>query len=93
MHTPGPWEVDERNRQVLIPTGKHSCYAAYAGTLSNARLIAAAPDLLEALEDSRDAINSLPVESLGYAIDSAGRWPIKKELLYKIDLAIEKAKP
>ena len=51
-HTPGPWELDERRRSAYIPCrGKHHSAAAYGGTVANARLIAAAPELLEALEN------------------------------------------
>ena len=56
--TPGPWDVDETERPLHV----HTAYVAHNGTLDicsigpqaedtlpNARLIAAAPDLYEAL--------------------------------------------
>lgn len=53
-HTPGPWEI-ARNRTSIVEIGP--CVAdGYAGALwldvqeADARLIAAAPELLEALE-------------------------------------------
>lgn len=50
-HTPGPWAID-RNNCVSIPyRGPHRCASAFAGTKENARLIAASPLLLEALQD------------------------------------------
>ncbi len=60
-HTPGPWvAVARTNSHVEIEAPDHAGYSAYSAkkiaTLSannfeaNARLIAAAPDLLEALE-------------------------------------------
>lgn len=47
--TPGPWEA--KGRSVVIPLDSHSHVSAeaYCGTVENARLIAAAPELLEAL--------------------------------------------
>lgn len=51
-HTPGPWE--RTNDTVHIPyRGPHHKAAAFAGTAENARLIAAAPDMLEALRGVR----------------------------------------
>lgn len=55
MHTPGPWEyvpwhIAEGNSQVRAPEGWLICEAS---SDSNARLIAAAPDLLEVLKDYR----------------------------------------
>lgn len=47
--TPGPWEL-RYDYSVNIPyRGEHCCAVAYGGTEANARLIAAAPDLFEAL--------------------------------------------
>lgn len=60
-HTPGPWEIAEfgRNHTILIYGPDEILVADCGGILrrsheemeSNARLIAAAPDLLAALED------------------------------------------
>jgi hypothetical protein len=56
QHTPGPWVLNERDRAATIPVrGPHNVCSAYGGTLANARLIAAAPDLLEALITLRAA--------------------------------------
>jgi len=63
-HTPGPWEIDpdtrpgmEWNNHIVDSTGNLTiCFMSHSGGLSpdrdkaNARLIAAAPELLEALE-------------------------------------------
>ena len=46
-HTPGPWKLDRNS--VLIPIAPYEWAEAYGGTEANARLIAAAPELLEAL--------------------------------------------
>ncbi len=47
-HTPGPWKREIRS--VLIPIAPYEWAEAYGGSIANARLIAAAPDLLEALK-------------------------------------------
>lgn len=56
-HTPGPWVVDEQSQSLRILAGRQvvadvSVYAFECG--ANSRLIAAAPDLLEALKRLRD---------------------------------------
>ena len=65
-HTPGPWRVGGRGEylnQLNIEPCIGVAYGHDVELIANARLIAAAPDLLEALEalieDQRDA--SLPV--------------------------------
>ena len=63
-HTPGPWRVDpderdgmEYNNHVITESGDRICFMAHAGHDrqaefdANARLIAAAPDLLAALQE------------------------------------------
>lgn len=57
-HTPGPWKVDKRERETLITAAAMPYVAAVSSSLhgqpgtgeANARLIAAAPDLLDALQ-------------------------------------------
>lgn len=62
-HTPGPWSVDdddrprmEWNRHIYGPNGLAICFMAHSNgrnpkrDAANARLIAAAPALLEALQ-------------------------------------------
>lgn len=68
-HTAGPWEVDPLKQGILgdVSTADGSQCVAQAQQVSgddlkqsiraaNARLIAAAPDLLEALKDARYAL-------------------------------------
>ena len=53
-HTPGPWTVGGDTQfmnQVEIWPAIGCAYGAGPEVIANARLIAAAPDLLEALED------------------------------------------
>ncbi len=47
--------------------------------------------LVNVLTDARNAIASLPMETLGYASDPMGEqihWPIRDELLHRIDEAL-----
>ena len=68
-HTPGPWEALKDNNRwtIFLPDsylGNHIAYTSNGGVSedqeeANARLIAAAPDLLEALEQARTTIAML----------------------------------
>lgn len=50
-HTPGPWTLErEKNIRLLVRTAPDRCYAFHPDDEPNARLIAAAPELLEALK-------------------------------------------
>ena len=60
-HTPGPWKADDKGKAVFIPLRAHHCeqlgiqvgFVSWEDdkeSLANARLIAAAPDLLEVLQ-------------------------------------------
>ena len=59
QHTPGPWGND---REPVIVRGltwvAHANYPTETGE-ANARLIAAAPELLEALESAADELESI----------------------------------
>jgi len=61
-HTPGPWETDKVAVRSGGPNGRQICLCeitvrgrpydeTYDEAIANARLIAAAPDLLEALKE------------------------------------------
>lgn len=93
--TPGPWEVDGNTVYALESAGWHRGVERMQNRFSalvqsprtssseleaNARLIAAAPDLLEALEMARSELAGLP-HSLGYEFTH----------IPKIDAAIAKA--
>ena len=67
-HTPGPWDVIPARGKMLphLMGADHSriallddCHAAENERQANARLIAAAPDLLEALENAANQIKAL----------------------------------
>ena len=50
MHTPGPWRLQKMRQEGMFSIGMGTFYATGLIGEANARLIAAAPDLLEALE-------------------------------------------
>lgn len=62
VHTPGPWSIDTENDV----TSDAGLVAVVVGcnpkTVANARLIAAAPELAEALRILYDFQNGLPLE-------------------------------
>ncbi len=74
-HTPGPWEVSPQVRAaVLIGVAKVSLPDGSEENRANARLIASAPDLLEALEaivESVDAETAAIFEHLVWAARAA----------------------
>lgn len=49
-HTPGPWNVGGANIMIMAGEGPDRRAVAFAATDANATLVAAAPDLLAALE-------------------------------------------
>jgi hypothetical protein len=56
-HTPGPWRLDRHS--ALIPLVPYEWAEAYGGSAANARLIAAAPDMLDVLLRAKDVIEAL----------------------------------
>lgn len=63
-HTPGPWAADQSG---LVTAGKNRLHVAQAATTgmgkaveANAALIAAAPELLAALQATMRALGDLP---------------------------------
>lgn len=79
LHTPGPWrerapnidgEVDEHYREITAGVGHFPDERGESGfkltsfiSPADARLIAAAPDLLEALKDAANELWSVPAAS------------------------------
>lgn len=79
-HTPGPWTPITAGTRTLtgVDTGGLYRYHAYwdgiaenAEMEANARLIAAAPDLLEALKDTRTNCGDLLPDYYAVLIDAA----------------------
>ena len=58
-HTPGPWVYDGCWQDIVSCDGRIIAFASLDGEQSeyDARLIAAAPDLLEALEEALDNVD------------------------------------
>lgn len=83
-HTPGPWQIRryDARQSVIIPDPETGQTIAMVGlNLEDARLIAAAPDMLEALEAYMNAANP------------QGASPMEAILIHdKMRKAIEKAR-
>lgn len=103
-HTPGPWELrNEYGMQGLIyPVGLEYPVASTTGyyladgqRLPNARLIAAAPELLEALEETRNDLAVLRGD-ITDAAKECSRWDGVPEIIdawiRRNDAAIAKAR-
>ena len=95
-HTPGPWTLGKGKYRVRTEDGTlvAECYTTgnymryprdKVEQNANAHLIAAAPDLLEALIEARETIQKIDDATL----DCGGSWQFDDE---KIDVAIAKAK-
>lgn len=101
-YTPGPWRTyrdkNQRVSQIMSNNGRIcTIHPSDANGEANARLIAAAPELLEALEICRKAITRLDEDGLGMYMREDGHggidyWPYTVELLQRIDTVIAKAK-
>jgi hypothetical protein len=57
LHTPAPWKHDPT--WGIIKHGKTEICALHSGNLANARLIASAPDLLDALQVCIDSFEEM----------------------------------
>lgn len=82
QHTPAPWKASQFGGSITGPDGKSICAISnnikrdQAEKLANARLIAAAPELLKALKDLLDAQPSGCVDH--YAIEAKARAAVAK---------------
>ena len=93
--TPGSWHIEERGASILDNTGKSIvCWYGVATSTywkeeeqlkANSKLLAAAPDLLEALQ------GLLKEDRVKIAIIESGALSIFNEKILKANLAIEKA--
>jgi hypothetical protein len=54
MHTPGPWKVNQVKKSIMAFNGGSFDVAKSVENESNARLIAAAPDMLVVLKEAVD---------------------------------------
>lgn len=73
-HTPGPWRVGDAGHTVFGPPNGAPSPKTIAPNLSHAdaRLIAAAPDLLAALKNVRELIVEAAMTGFDY---KNGNWP------------------
>ena len=96
-HTQGPWKFDASTRffEIVGADGRNILSSIYADDRSddafndstdraNAHLIAAAPDMLEELEQLCEALND--------SVLSTGSNTMDEEILYNIRKIIKKAK-
>jgi hypothetical protein len=109
VHTPGPWEAalaadSYEQRGVYGPNNEHVGWAVNGSaipgrTTANARLIAAAPDLLVSLQHAVEIIEKyVPVDALGMNYEgdpqvAVHSWPLREEYLHYMREAIAKALP
>lgn len=96
MHTPGPWRIDKglgapeiisdnrRIARVLYHLGSEDREVD-----SNARLIAAVPELLETCQDALNAIETLDMDALGRHPEIG--YSFRDELANNLQTAITKA--
>lgn len=73
--TPGPWEY--RGAAVIVPDWPFNM-SAFAGSEANARLMASAPDLYDALNAIVEAMADLDDESAAQIAKGAGRLAVRK---------------
>ncbi len=98
QHTPGPWEIENMNfEEILIHSKEMNIATAYVIDLSpeegeaNAKLIASAPELLQALIDTLQEFKDVVSEVEGFNIDDKedkGSWA---QAIKKAQSAINKA--
>jgi len=65
QHTPEPWTVVKKGRHWVVRTLKGYLIAHVLGREADARLIAAAPDLLDELKQLVDLLGRLPENARG----------------------------
>jgi len=93
-HTPGPWELDpygqvtQSNGRTVLVSGIASPMVSTAESIANARLVAAAPDLLAAL---KEAIDCGMVPKSSAAEGGANRHVVQLQVADQIRAAIAKA--
>ena len=77
-HTPGPWKVTRWvDKRVSVDSGTHTIATLHDSsneTKANAQLIAAAPDLLAALEKIMQMTATSPLEACAYQGAPPKKW-------------------
>ena len=87
-HTKGPWKI----RLQDIYGSDESYICTWSGTIDDARLIAAAPDLLEALEDCMALLHTVAMEQPDAKWVNENGWKSTERLYRQAGEAIQKAK-
>lgn len=98
-HTPGPWSMSSPPydsipwHHVYGPDGRHIMHRERPSgeKIATTFLIAAAPDLLEALRTKRDYVADAASGALAYESSGEGFKAMAKEDLARIDAALAKA--
>lgn len=70
-HTPGPWRVSPKGAYVMTHEKKNTAFVMEANRSANASLIAAAPELLDALQTMLAAVDADRIPGIGLATDKA----------------------
>ena len=93
-HAPGPWEIGPDGRSIKNVYGSRSCDDSQlwpvrvtgrgVNQLANARLIAAAPELLDALKDMVDIV-SRNVDGRPGRDDAAECWDRARDAIAKAE--------
>ena len=106
-HTAGPWQTDEtivfvegkeEDFAICHTQAKHTNTLPYETSLANARLIATAPELLQALEETVEWMENASFDysdgTVAHGVDQGEYygWKGHKELVEKMKNAIAKAK-
>jgi len=91
MTTPAPWKVDRNTCNTLVTTRGATVALVMVNNNGDAELIAAAPDLLAALEDAQ-ALSVAWVAHYQQTYNGGVEHPTHVELLARIAAAITKAR-
>lgn len=92
QHTPGPWKINPSDSEdcIYIESGSDGIATVFGGNcafdLANARLIAAAPELLEACRAADAAITYDTAEAA-----EDGKWDLPMAVAIRLRSAILKA--
>jgi hypothetical protein len=95
-HTPGPWKINPRASLHIVSNDNKtiaSCSSSQNGDnleteQANARLIASAPDLLEALQTTKKFFDKMPKGQFGKIVCDIG---LMNDMFIQMEMALKKA--